>query len=72
MPSWGTVVLVWADWEHKLGSPGVKIGGRNACGTGVGQLGQRWDRAFLSAVPATTRAVVGFQRYWDRGTDVFT
>ena len=37
-----------------------------------GQPGQMWDRAFSSAVPATTRAVVGFQSYWDRGTDVFT
>ena len=65
-------MLVWADREHKLGSPGSELGGRNACGTGVGSMGQIWARAFESGVPATTRAVVGFQSYWDRGTDVFT
>ena len=55
-----------------IGYQGVKIGGQRCADREVGQLGQRWDRAFLSAVPATTRAVIGFQRYWDRGTDVFT
>ena len=38
----------------------------------LGQPGQMLDRAFERGVPATTRAVVEFQSYWDRGTDVFT